>query len=72
VVATEDDLRLAAQFLRRSGLSLEPVSPSEVRLVSQRGESTVLTREAAVLRAVRSLAAGDESPRPSRSIATAA
>jgi hypothetical protein len=71
VVATEDDLRLAAQFLRRSGLSLEPVSPSEVRLVSQRGEATVLTREDAVLRAVRSLAAL-ESPRPARSIARAA
>src|SRR5262245_6780663 len=57
IVATEDDVRLAAQFLRRAGIPLEPVSASEVRLVSQRGESTVLTREAAVLTAVRSLAA---------------
>jgi len=71
VVATEDDLRLAAQFLHRSGLSLEPISSSEVRLVSQRGESTILTREAAILAAVRSLAAV-ESPRPTRSIARAA
>jgi hypothetical protein len=71
IVASEDDVRLAAQYLRRSGVSLEPVSPSEVRLVSQRGESTTLTREAAVLAAVRSLAAV-ESPRPARSIARAA
>jgi hypothetical protein len=71
LVATDDDLRLAAQFLRRSGQSIEPVSASEVRLVSQRGESTVLTREAAILAAVRSLAAV-ESPRSARSIARAA
>ena len=71
VVATEDDVRLAAQFLRRAGISLEPLSSSEVRLVSQRGESTVLTREAAVLTAVRSLAALD-AQRTARSIARAA
>jgi hypothetical protein len=71
VVATEDDVRLAAQFLRRAGIALEPVSSSEVRLVSQRGESTVLTREAAVLTAVRSLAAL-ESQRIARLIARAA
>ena len=57
ILATEDDVRLAAQFLRRAGISLEPLSGSEVRLVSQRGEPKVLTREAAVLAAVRSLAA---------------
>ena len=71
VVATDDDVRLAGQFLRRAGLSLEPVSSSEVRLVSQRGESTVLSREAAVLTAVRSLAAL-EAQRIARSIARAA
>ena len=71
VVATEDDVRLAAQFLHRAGISLEPLSSSEVRLVSQRGESTVLTREAAILTAVRSLAA-IEAPRTARSIARAA
>ena len=68
VVATDDDVRLAGQFLRRAGLSLERVSGSEVRLVSQRGEVTVLSREAAVLTAVRSLAALD-AQRTARSIA---
>jgi hypothetical protein len=71
VVATDDDVRLAAQFLRRAGISLEALSSSEVRLVSQRGESTVLTREAAVLTAVRSLA-GLEAQRTPRTIARAA
>jgi len=70
VVATADDVRLAAQFLRRSGISLEPLEGSEVRRVSQRGESTVLTREAAILTAVRSLAL--EAQRTLRSIAHAA
>jgi len=57
VVATVEDLRLAAQFLRRTGLTVELVSTFEVRLVSQRGDSTVVTREDAILTAVRSLAA---------------
>ena len=71
VVATVDDLRLAAQFLRRTGLTVELVSTFEVRLVSARGDSTVLTREAAILTAVRSLAALDVQ-RTTRSIASAA
>ena len=71
VVATVDDLRLAAQYLRRIGLSLEPVSHFEVRLVPQRGESTVVTRETAILTAVRSLAVLD-AQRTTRSIARAA
>ena len=70
VVATEDDVRLAAQYLRRSGVSLEPVSAWEVRLVSQCGESTILTREAAILAAVRSLTL--EAQRTMRSIDRAA
>lgn len=71
IVATEDDVRLAAQFLLRSGVSLEPVAPGEVRLVPRRGESTIVTREGAVLAAVRSLASGD-GQRPARAIARAA
>ena len=71
VVATEDDVRLAAQFLRRAGISLEPISSSEVRLVSQGGESTVLTREAAVMTAIRCIA-GLDAPRTTRPIARAA
>jgi len=55
VVATPDDLRLATQFLRQVGVRLEPISAFEVRLVSERGRSTVLTREAAVMTAIRSL-----------------
>jgi len=71
VVATVEDLRLAAQFLRRTGLTVELVSTFEVRLVSQRGDSTVVTREDAILTAVRSLAALD-TQRTTRSIARAA
>ena len=71
VTVTQDDLRLAGQFLRRTGLTLEPLSTFEVRLVSERGRSTVLTREAAVMTAIRSLVALDLQ-RTTRSIARAA
>ena len=55
VTATPDDVRLAAEFLKRVGLTIEPLSSFEVRLVSERGRSTVLTREAAVMTAIRAL-----------------
>jgi hypothetical protein len=71
VVATPDDLRLAAQFLKRVGLTIEPLSPSEVRLVCERGRGTVLTREAAVMTALRSLVTLDVQ-RTSRSVPRAA
>lgn len=57
VVATADDVRLAAAFLERDGHRLEPVSTFEVRLVSERGRSVVMSREAAVMAAVRALVA---------------
>jgi hypothetical protein len=71
VIATPHDLKLAAQFLKRVGLTLEPLSQFEVRLVSERGRSTVLTREAAVMTAIRSLVTLDLQ-RASRSIPRAA
>jgi hypothetical protein len=55
VSATPDDVQLAAQFLKRVGLTIEPLSTFEVRLVSARGQGTVLSREAAVMTAIRSL-----------------
>jgi hypothetical protein len=71
VVATLDDLRLATGFLRRTGVTVEPVSAGQVRLVSERGRATVMSREAAVMTAIRSLVALDVR-RPSRSIVRAA
>ena len=57
VTATADDLRLAGQFLQRVGITLEALSGGEVRLVSERGQATVMTRGAVVLTAIRQLVA---------------
>jgi hypothetical protein len=71
VTASADDLRLAAQFLQRIGLTLEPLPGLLVRLVSERGRATVMSREAAVLTAIRSIVALD-AQRTARAIARAA
>jgi hypothetical protein len=71
VSATPDDLHLAARFLQRIGVTIEPLSSFEVRLVSPRGDSTVLSREAVVVTAIRSLVTRDQQ-RTARSIARAA
>lgn len=70
VVASTDDLRLAAEFLRRIGLTLEPLPGLLVRLVSG-GRATVMSREDAVMTAIRCVAARD-GRRTVRSIARAA
>jgi hypothetical protein len=71
VVATGEDLRLAAQFLARVGLTVETLPGLLVRLVSTRGRSTVMSREAAVLTAIRCLVTRDGS-HTVRSVARAA
>ena len=71
VRVTDDDFRLAVQFLKRVGTTVEPLSTFDVRLVSERGQDSIVTREAAVLTAVRSLVALDVQ-RTARSIARAA
>lgn len=63
VTATLDDLRVAAQFLKRIGLTIEPLPGCEVRLVSERGQGTVMSREEAVMAAIRQLVAL-RTPRP--------
>ena len=70
VTASADDLRLAAQSLQRIGTTLEPLPGLLVRLVSG-GRSTVMSREAAVLTAIRCVA-GFDAQRTTRSIARAA
>ncbi len=57
IVASADDLRLAGLFLARLGLTIEPASGGAVRLISERGTGTVMSREAAILTALRSLVA---------------
>ena len=71
VIASADDLRLAGQFLQRVGLTLEPLPGLLVRLVSERGRETVMSREAAVMTAIRCIVALD-GQRTTRSIARAA
>jgi hypothetical protein len=71
VTATPDDLRLAAQFLQRAGMTVDLLPGLLVRIVSARGHESVVSREAAVMTAIRRVAAVDV-PRPSRSIARAA
>jgi hypothetical protein len=71
VTASAEDLRMAAQFLQRVGMTLEPLPGLLVRLVSERGRETVMSREAAVMTAIRCIVALD-AQRPSRSIARAA
>jgi hypothetical protein len=71
VTASADDLRLAARFLQRVGLTLEPLPGLLVRLVSERGHETIMSREAAVMTAIRCIA-GLDAPRTTRPIARAA
>ena len=71
VVATPDDLRLATQFLKPLGVTIEPLCGCEVRLTSQSGLATIMSREDAILTALRSLVAL-ETRRLPRSIARAA
>jgi len=55
VTATADDLRLATDFLKRVGVTIEHLPGCEVRLVSGRGEGATMSREAAVMTAIRHL-----------------
>ena len=56
VAATLDDLRLATSFLRTFGITLEPLVGCDVRVASERGTAAVMTREEAVMTAIRHLA----------------
>jgi len=71
IVASLDDLRLATPFLRHLGLTVEPLPGLEVRLVSEGGGATVMSREAAILTAIRHLAALG-AQRSARTVARAA
>jgi hypothetical protein len=71
VVATGDDLRLAAGFLARIGLTVELLPGLLVRVASDRGRSTVMSREDAVMTAIRYLVTRD-AHHTVRSVARAA
>jgi hypothetical protein len=68
--ATADDLRLAAEFLRTLGVTLEPLPGCDVLVIEADG-AAVMSREAAVVHALRRLAALD-AQRGGRSMARAA
>jgi hypothetical protein len=55
VAATPDDLRLAKSFLRPFGITLEPLPGCQVRVASERDGDAVMTREEAVMTAIRHL-----------------
>jgi hypothetical protein len=60
VTASADDVRLAGEFLRPYGVTIEPMPGGDVRLVSERGKDTVMSRAEAVLTALRSLVAREQ------------
>lgn len=62
VTASADDVRLAGQYLKAFGLTIEPLACGDVRLVSERGREQIMSREDAVLTALRSLAARGQRP----------
>jgi len=70
VTASADDVRLAGEFLRAYGVTIKPILGGDVRLVSESGEDTVMSRAEAVLTALRSLVARER--RSLRAIARAA
>jgi hypothetical protein len=72
VDASHDDLRLAAAFLRPLGVTLEPLPGREVRMVCERHDAVVLSREAAVVTAIRRLVAFEAERGARRAIARAA
>ena len=52
------DFKLAREFLEQSGCTVEDTADSRIRIVNQEGRSQEMTREAAVVAALRRLAAG--------------
>ena len=71
VAATLDDLRLATPFLRGCGITVESLPGREVRVSSDRGQTTVMSREAVIMTALRCLATLD-AQRSTRGAARAA
>ncbi len=73
VSATPRDLQLATDFLRTIGITVEPLpGDRRVRLVSAQGRESIVSREAALLLAIRSLAVRDGQRASSRFVARAA
>ena len=56
VTATTDDLRLAISYLGRFGFTVELLPGCQVRVASEGGGGAVMTREEAVMTAIRHLA----------------
>src|SRR5262245_61488871 len=54
-----DDFQLATDFLVRSGLKVQGLTGGDARIVSEQGRSSVVTREGAVVLALRRMAALD-------------
>ena len=73
VSATPADLQLATDFLRTIGVTMQALPGGRrVRLVSEHGRESIVSREAAVLLAIRSLAARNGQRSSSRHVARAA
>ena len=73
VSATLADLRLAGEFLRTLGITIDPMPDDRrVRLVSEQGRESIVSREAAMLLAIRILAARESQRSSSRLVPRAA
>jgi hypothetical protein len=67
VRASAEDVRLAAEFLKRCGHTAEVMPGLDVRMTSPSGQRTIISREDAVMIALRHLASRPEiavAPRP--------
>ena len=60
VTLSEADLRLVREFLEHTGCRVEIMDGQRVRIVSDKGRTREMTREAAVVAALRRLAALEE------------
>jgi hypothetical protein len=72
ITVTDDDVRLAADFLKRFGITLDASSGDGVRLTSTRGDVSTVSREEAVVTAFRCLAAASGQRSTSRLVPRAA
>jgi hypothetical protein len=72
ITVTNDDVRLAADFLKGFGMTLERASGDALRLTSTHGEVSTVSRELALVTAFRCLAASNAQRSTNRLVSRAA
>jgi hypothetical protein len=72
ITVTDDDVRLAADFLKRFGITLDAARGDSVRLTSTRGGVSTVSREEALVTAFRCLAGANGHRSTNRLVSRAA